>query len=437
MENSENTPEITVSGPGFTDFTTNIKVNEPKITAIKWIDTKGENIEKVKYGKEISIRISTEDAYSCNCNVFIDVHCDAWKQNHVQIAPVAIKSGPYLQGKEPEETILTFTPKTEWLKPDSAASNEMTAKVYILYNTLNQTPSQENKLRQMAEAFKDKNKYRTFSSLYSNNVIRAEKESEKITLSKIVIVIDPGHGYYPGTTGTTCRKFHYYLKDEKGKKSEETKHVDAFNLPEYVLKDIDTWIKAVDGSMSEKKYQEWFYVIDIALLLKQKLEDLKIYKVLLTRDVETVANNRKQIESTDVFQNRIDVANNNDADYFISIHCDGTGSFKNSGAFVLYPKDNYSNSNNKDIESSKQFGLDLMNNYTVITPESKKVIQPTDEKSVFDKRNMTQRRVIVELGRMTNPHDILALYEKGNQEKIAEQLKNGIIYNIINRYGKE
>ena len=264
------------------------------------------------------------------------------------------------------------------------------------------------------------------------------------TVSKeLVIVIDPGHGWKYGLSGTECRQFSYYEKNGQGERNiNKIKTDTAFNLPPHVLKNVEYWIKEfVSIPKLDKKYAEWFYVIDVALLLKKELEKENQYKVLMTREVEAEPKDREQISGTDTYTARNQVPNDNNADYFISIHCDGT-SFKSSGAFVLYPRNKDTNSQGRDVEKSRIFAQDITNHYKkVYHLDPKPIKQPGDGekegKFVLKSGNKTQRRVLVELGRMTNPNDIIKLYEPNIQEKMAKQLAEGIIFNITNSYAKE
>lgn len=216
----------------------------------------------------------------------------------------------------------------------------------------------------------------------------------------------------------------------------KTKIVRAFDLPNHVLADVNTWIVEYTSIRTLKEDQEWCSVIDISLLLKAKLEAGSNHKVMMTREVVVNLADRVQLPGKDKYSDRRKVVNDNKANYFISIHCDGQASFKHTGAFVVIPRnvDSHGTKTPSGIEKSRQLGLDIMNNYSVISPTSPSVIQVGEEKSVLRKEKSAERRVIIELGRMTNPHDILKLYAEGNKDLIAEQLKNGILYNINNNY---
>lgn len=92
------------------------------------------------------------------------------------------------------------------------------------------------------------------------------------------------------------------------------------------------------------------------------------------------------------------------------------------------------NSQGKDLKLSKELAEDLVKHFNVINHDKKPVWVANGEKGVLTKNNKVPRRVIVELGRMTNPLDIIKLYEDGTQDKIAKQLKDGIVYNIKKRH---
>lgn len=158
----------------------------------------------------------------------------------------------------------------------------------------------------------------------------------------------------------------------------------------------------------------------------------------MTRKLEKKPDKRVQIKGKDTYKARHSVPNDNSADYFISIHCDGQGSFKPTGAFILYPRDKDTNSIGSDIDKSKQFALNIAHNYQALWLDSTPTRAPAnnDGKYVLKAGNKTQRRILVELGRMTHPKDILRMYKPGVKNEIARNLAKGIEANI-KKYEKE
>ena len=417
-----------------------LTVSSPKILSVARVNAaKKKKMNKAKYGVKACLQMDTQD--SCrNCSLLVAIHCDDWKDDYIKMLEITTKSA--VTTIPEEQTFFEFTPNVEWLKDSNKSSGNMVAKIYLVSCWMFSLRPPDAELARMAEAFEqNKTEYQCLMFLHGNYLKQDTKETEKIPVSKIVIVIDPGHGWSTGYTGTECRQFCYYEKNTKGEKDiNKTKTDTAFNLPDYVLQNIEYWIaNYVSITRLEKKYHEWFYVIDVSLLLKKELEKENRYKVLMTRAVEK--NIGEQISGEDTYTARHKIPNDNNADYFISIHCDGASSFKNSGAFVLYPRNKDTNSRMQDVEKSRIFARDIKSHYKALNLDSKPVQQPGNKegegKFVLKSGNKTQRRILVELGRMTNPNDILKLYEADMQENTAKHLAEGIIFNITNSYAKE
>ena len=460
-QNNFNAVRFTATGQNFSEpCTAWVRVDEPEITDIEWVrihnkvevPTRWENANEIKYGTEARLRIRTEGAF--HCFALVIVRCNAWRTDFVGMAPITKRS------EDSEETIFSFIPRASWLRePQSTDASTMTAKVYLVYDKQRRATLNESELRQMAQHFEDgsNDDWWRFPMGYENRfVIFYKKESEReIPISKIVIVIDPGHGWDTGNTGTECRQFVYYGRDENGERdtsSSSRRTATAFDLPDYVLQDVEHWInRFIDIPDLDMEYQEWFYVIDVSLLLKAELERSGEYRVLLTREVEPNPEYREQIAGTDTMTERYRIPNNNNADYFISVHCDGQEQVRFSGAFVLFPRniDAIPQGQGQDIRRSRILGQDILRHYTALNVARDRrsngtyidtVRQPgapPHGKRVLMNVNRTQRRVLVELGRMTNPNDILGLYQPNIQQTMAENLAQGIIFNITNRFADE
>ena len=439
-----------------------IRVNNPRIieNGIDWVQrgphsimvpTEREKADKVKYGTEAFLRIQTTSAY--HCFALVVVRCEDWRDDFVGMTPIM----RFPDGSE--ETIFSFTPQAEWLDDiHNTYTSTMTAEVYLVYEkiTLNRGRRLSvPELREMAVRFEsasDDDYYWDFRRGLNNRFVLCYRlgSRREIEVSKIVIVIDPGHGWSRGSTGTECRQFVYFGRNEEDERDTSSTRTDtAFNLPDYVLEEIEYWIQRFTYiPRIPRRYQEWFYVIDVSLLLKAELERSGEYRVLLTREVEPNPQYRIQIAGTDTMRERHRVPNDNDADYFISIHCDGQPSFRLSGAFVLYPRNGDTNSDGQDVRKSRTLGQDIVTHYTALNIARDPIRgggyidpvrqpAPNDGKFVLMRGNETQRRVLVELGRMTNPHDILGLYQPNIQQTMAENLAQGIIFNITNRFANE
>jgi N-acetylmuramoyl-L-alanine amidase len=152
----------------------------------------------------------------------------------------------------------------------------------------------------------------------------------------------------------------------------------------------------------------------------------KGYKCYLTRVKSTI----KGIDNQETRAKRIKIANDNQADYFISIHSDG-GTFNSFGSHTIYPK-----TLDKDIKNkSKKLAEDIYKYYDVIEKEINSPKEDTRGLQVLSPSNKTKRKVLVELGFLTNPREAKSLFS--NIDKIADQLAKGLIYNIENSYSND
>lgn len=241
-----------------------------------------------------------------------------------------------------------------------------------------------------------------------------------------IIVIDPGHGYSKGNTGAVSFIYTYKLKgnDDKPlldkKKNEITKSDNVENLPQYVIDNPDDWVvfKKEDSQRLERSL-----VYDISIKLKERLEK-QGFKILLTRT------ERGPISGSDnstTRKARIDLVNDNNADYFISVHADGLEKYV-SGAHVIYPNV----TDNDVLTKSKKLGEDIFKYYTVVPVDHNSPKKDSRGLQVLGNSNKSKRKVLVEVGFVTTPKDAKALF--GNEDKIAEQISKGLIENINNQF---
>jgi len=249
---------------------------------------------------------------------------------------------------------------------------------------------------------------------------------------KPVIVIDPGHGYEQGNTGTSCRIYKHKIKDNEGNEQKDkqgnliTKKSNIFELPDYVINDYKKW-----GISEEEDYErnERGLVFDVSVKLVEILQKKGIKDVFLTRQERKIKGKDDLITR----KKRIDFSNDHKADYFISIHADG-GTFSSKGSHSIYP--NSSNiSSDEVILKSKKLSEDILKYYNIIKviTESPKI--DSRNLQVLGKSNKAKRITLVELGFLSNPAEAKTMFE--NINKIAEQLAKGIIYNIENDYYNE
>jgi len=241
----------------------------------------------------------------------------------------------------------------------------------------------------------------------------------------VIIVIDPGHGYTTGNTGAASRIYTYKVQGEDGKplmkdKEYVTSTGNVENLPNYVLDDPNTWIIS---SKEDLKRPEGFLVFDVSLKLKELLNNEGYDSVFLTR---TDKGPISGADNSTTRAERIKIANDNNADYFISIHADGVAGYTATGSHVIYPSSNVADK--ETVEKSKELGDYILKYYDVVKVESNSPKQDVRGLQVLGNSNKTKRKVLIELGFVTSPKDAKALFE--NEDKIAEQIKKGLMEHI-------
>ena len=238
-------------------------------------------------------------------------------------------------------------------------------------------------------------------------------EMFKFTKNNLTIVIDPGHGYKYGSTGASAKIYKYKIDENK------TAEADITNLPQKIIDNTKLIVK----SREDKERNEKGLVFDVSIKLKQLLE-ANGYNVILTRT-------EREIDGTDdpkTRQARIALANKNNADYFISIHADGSENYSDSGAHVIYPN----TTDSKVVALSKELAEDIFSYYTVVPVEPSSPKKDVRGLQVLRNSNKTNRRVLIELGFITSPKDAKALFS--NIDLIAQQLYKGLLKNLKKYY---
>lgn len=270
---------------------------------------------------------------------------------------------------------------------------------------------ESNKLKVEAETTIDPSKIETEVLLATND-------------KKPVIVIDPGHGYTKKDTGSASVIYVYKTKDANGRLNGKTAKANIEELPQYVLDDL-TLIHQAKSKQEDYDRPERALVFDISLQLKNIMEK-EGYKILLTRDKSKI----EGIDDKITRNERIKLANDNKADYFISIHADGCNSIYDSGAHAIYPK-----VSDKDVvKYSKELAEDIYSSYTVVPVQKESPKKDVRGLQVLNDTNETKRKVILELGFIKGVKDARALFT--NKSKVAEQIKDGLVKNI-KKYFKE
>ncbi|WP_141672977.1 N-acetylmuramoyl-L-alanine amidase family protein, partial [Gilliamella sp. wkB18] len=230
--------------------------------------------------------------------------------------------------------------------------------------------------------------------------------------SELTIVIDPGHGYTQKNTGTACKIYTYKIGNK-------TAEANVEELPQEV---IDDTTLITSSKTEDKNRNERGLVFDVSIKLK-KLLDLDGYNVILTRTERKIEGK----DNEETRKARVKLANDNNADYFISIHADGTVGYTASGAHAIYSSKNQS----QEVTTfSKELAEDILNYYNVV-PVTKSP-RKREDLQVLRSSNKTKRKVLVELGFITSPKDAKALFS--NIDLIAQQLYEGLLKNIKKHY---
>lgn len=234
-----------------------------------------------------------------------------------------------------------------------------------------------------------------------------------------VIIIDPGHGYIKGNTGAVSWIYTYKLKGKDGKEimdennKPKTSKSNVIDLPQYVIDNPKLW---VISTKEDPDRSERFLVYDVSSKLKTFLDKLG-YITFITRE-------RGPLVGADDGQTRklrIELAKNNKADYFISIHADGADGYVSTGSHVIYP--------DSDNVQCIELARDIFTSYNIVSVESTSPKIDVRGLQVLSQiQNTTKLKVLVELGFVTTPKDSKALFS--NIDSIARQLSDGLVVNI-------
>jgi N-acetylmuramoyl-L-alanine amidase len=287
MNNGRKTADATASGTPFCNVVTGyIAVENPKIISVEWVDKNDGKAVAAKYGAPLSLRVTTKDGP--RCSIILCVRCAGWRQEYVKIVPVSRHGDVSCVAIDDttDETIITFTPDAEWLLRFGPTSGEMTATAYLVWNRFGLDAGDEDRLRHIVNEYNVGNiKLRDFSR-FDVPVFFDFKETEKLPISKIIIILDPGHGddnannrqYDPGTVSTN------------------------------------------------KTHLEKDYALILALSLKEQLLLDARYHVHLTRE------DNIKVDPEGPTNWRWKIANENNGDMLISFHLDGTS---NSSVYAI------------------------------------------------------------------------------------------------------
>ena len=273
-----------------------------------------------------------------------------------------------------------------------------------------------------------------------NSSMETAEWTTKIGDRKIVIVIDPGHGVRPAanTVGSQARLYRHRIMEvgsggrltDTGLITPANELVNVEDLPFYVLADLSL---ITERRQLDPERIEYRFAWDIVSRMIQILSRNQDYVVINTRTQREMFDTGRDTRYAINFRNA--VANDNEADYFISIHTDGGNSWTERGAHGIY---------NHNDELGREFATQLLRHYTVVprgTPVgvcneppvlTRNHPNPRTDVGVVGANNNARYKALLELGFMENPIDAHAMWTR--KDEIAEQIVRGLIEHIENEF---
>ena len=174
-----------------------------------------------------------------------------------------------------------------------------------------------------------------------------------------------------------------------------------------------------EGASSKTGVTEATINLSITLKTKEFLEQ-NVYKVILTRKnnngiYDSNCTTIREKKNSDL-RNRVKIANQSDADIFVSIHLNKIPEEKYWGWQTFYKNKN---------EEGKKLAESIQNNLNkVIQKENKRV--PLKIDNIYIIRNIKIPTTIVECGFLSNNEEAKLLETAEYQEKLAEGIYKGI-----------
>ena len=175
-------------------------------------------------------------------------------------------------------------------------------------------------------------------------------------------------------------------------------------------------------------YNEADLNIQVASKLKKELEK-RGYNVIMTRAEGQI----EKIALVQSLTNRVNIANNANADFFVSIHHNSVDNAPTAnGVLTLYSsiaQDEKFGSklNSARIEKSKQMATLINNN---IANKLNLNNRGGQSQSLFVCRNTNMPAVLVETGFITNKQEAIRCSDSASQQKVAEAIAETIAANI-------
>jgi len=173
-------------------------------------------------------------------------------------------------------------------------------------------------------------------------------------------------------------------------------------------------------------YNEADLNIMVASKLKTELEN-RGYNVIMTRS----SGQRETIALIQSLTNRVNIANNANADFFISIH-HNSASETAQGVLTLYSEESQDATfggklNSGRIEKSKEMATLINNN---IANKLSLNNRGGQEQNLFVCRNANMPAVLVETGFITNKEEAIRCSDPASQQKVAAAIAEVIAGNI-------
>ena len=163
----------------------------------------------------------------------------------------------------------------------------------------------------------------------------------------------------------------------------------------------DTGSDACVGNWEEKDYN-----LDFVLRLEKQIQ-WDGWKVYCTRMDD------RQVSLSD----RVNFANEVEADYFVSIHCNSTDEIEGTGLEALYKSNTYK-------AESKDLAAECMKELSMATGLKNRDLLDGQEIYIIRKANMPT--VLLEMGFLTDPKDAAYLSKSENREKMMKTLSNAL-----------
>lgn len=396
---------------------------DPKLTSANWFRIKtttntASELEVCKYGKKMVLQVVTEASY--NCKLVVCVSCDDWKAEYQNQIFESYINTPGNFDPVSTLSVFEFKPNVNWLKDDLDVEESEIVATTCLYKSFSAYSRIDNVKSELLLYLKDNDS----SKLKSLGIEIYGKPLEvKRKLRKIIIVIDPGHGVIGGNVGTQAKEY-MYAKESDGKKMiDENGNVVPFdenyhkvsNLPDYFLNNPDEFFIAekYDNEFTESMF---VYDISIDIVTALKARNYTVYNTREKREPISLKADQKH-----ALGYRVDIANNKNADYFVSLHADGNVVINMRGAHAIF----YSGD-----KGSKVFASYLLDDSVI--PKLPKHPSGRTDLRVLKPSNKAKYKTLIEFGFMSNPMDAQLMFTK--KEEFATKLVKGLIKHIEEKF---